>query len=76
VTMKLYRRRPDGALEPAPVEGLDHRRRLRSRRWRAAPLENPEAREADPRIAAAGIVALSALTFAALVVGYTIGLWG
>ena len=43
MTMKLYRPTPDGGLEPAPVEAKDHRRRLRSRRWDAAELANPEA---------------------------------
>jgi hypothetical protein len=76
VSMKLYRPTPDGGLEPAPVEGRDHRRRLRSRRWDAAPLENPEAESTDPRIAVAVIAALLALTFVMLVAGYATGFWG
>jgi hypothetical protein len=76
MTMKLYRPTPDGGLEPAPVEAKDHRRRLRSRRWGAAELANPEADTTNPWIAVASIVALSAVTFGVLVVGYAIDLWG
>ena len=53
----------------------DYRDELRSRRWDAAPLANPEVEKTDPRIALAFIVALLALTFVVIVVGYTIGLW-
>ena len=52
MTMKLYRPTPDGGLEPAPVEAKDHRRKLRSRRWDAAELANPEADVTNPWIAA------------------------
>jgi hypothetical protein len=75
MTMKLYRPTPDGGLEPAPVEAKDHRRRLRSRRWNAAELANPEADTTDPRIAVAFILGLAALTFLMLVGGAAIGLW-
>jgi hypothetical protein len=73
--MKLYRPTPDGGLEPAPVEGHDYRRRLRSRRWDAAALENPEAGSTDPRIAVAAIVGLLIVTFVALILGYATGFW-
>jgi hypothetical protein len=76
MTMKLYRPTPDGGLEPAPVEAKDYRRRLRSRRWGAAELANPEAAKTDPRIAVAFIVALAIGTFAVLVLGYASGFWG
>ena len=56
MTMKLYRPTPDGGLEPAPVEQKDHRRKLRSRRWDAAELANPEADVTNPWIAVAAIV--------------------
>jgi hypothetical protein len=75
MTMKLYRPTPDGGLEPAPVEAKDHRRRLRSRRWDAAELANPEANMTDPRIAVAFIVGVAVLTFVVLVAGYAIGFW-
>ena len=47
----MYRPAPEGGLEPAPSERTDYREGLRSRRWNAAPLENPEAEKTDPRIA-------------------------
>jgi len=75
MTMKLYRPTPDGGLEPAPVEAKDHRRKLKSRRWDAAELANPEADVTNPWIAVAFFVALAALTFGVVVVGYTIGHW-
>jgi hypothetical protein len=73
--MKLYRPRPDGGLEPSPVEGRDYRRRLSSRRWDAAPLENPEAEKTDPWIAVGFIALLCLLTFVGLVLGYASGFW-
>ncbi len=76
MTMKLYRPTPDGGLEPVPVEAKDHRRRLRSRRWDAAELSNPEADLTNPWIAVAAIVVVAALTFVLLVGGTVIGLWG
>ena len=75
MTLKLYRPTPDGGLEPAPVEAKDHRRRLRSRRWNAGELANPEADTTNPWIAVAFIVALAALTFGVVVAGYAIDLW-
>lgn len=76
MTLKNYRPTPDGGLEPAPVQAGDYRRQLRSRRWNAARLENPEAHTTDPRIAVAAIVVVSVLTFCLLVAGYASGFWG
>lgn len=73
--MKLYRPTPDGGLEPSPVEAKDHRSRLRSRRWDAAELANPEADVTNPWIAVAFIVGLAALTFSVIVIGYTVDHW-
>jgi hypothetical protein len=75
MTMKLYRPTPDGGLEPAPVEAKDHRRRLRSRRWDAAELANPEANVSNPWIAVAFIAALLVLTFVVIVGGTALDLW-
>ena len=75
MTMKLYRPTPDGGLEPAPVEAKDHRRKLRSRRWDAAELANPEADVTNPWIAVSFIIGLAALTFIVVVVGYTVDHW-
>jgi hypothetical protein len=73
--MKLYRPGPDG-LEPNPVELRTWRSRLRSRRWQPAPLTNPEMAPTTPRMAVIFWLALAALTFVALLVGYGTGLWG
>jgi hypothetical protein len=75
MTMKLYRPTPDGGLEPAPVEAKDHRRRLRSRRWDAAELANPEANVTNPWIAVAFIIVLLVLTFVVIVGGAALDLW-
>jgi hypothetical protein len=72
----LYRRSADGGLEVAPPPSGDWREGLRSGRWDAAPLENPEVEKTDPRIAVVAIVALGLLTLVLLVVGYgVVGLW-
>lgn len=76
MTLKLYRPTPEGGLEAAPVEAKDHRRKLRSRRWDAAELANPESDVTNPWIAVAAIVVVAALTFVLLVGGTVIGLWG
>ena len=72
----LYRLTPEGGLEATPGASVDYRDQLRSRRWNAAPLKNPEVDKTDPRLAVAGIVVLSALTLIALVAGYASGFWG
>ena len=71
---RLYRPTAEGGLEAVPPEG-DYRDGLRSRRWDAAPLENPEAEKTDPRIAVAAIVGLAVLTLVILIVGYGAGIW-
>jgi len=53
----------------------DYRDELRSRRWDAAPLRNPEVEKTDPRIAVVAIVILCALTLVVLVLGYGSGFW-
>jgi hypothetical protein len=72
----MYRPAAEGGLAAAPPEKADYREGLRSRRWSAAPLENPEVEKTDPRIAVAAIVALSVLTLLVLVIGYGVGVWG
>ena len=71
---RLYRPTADGGLEAAPPEG-DYREQLRSRRWNAAPLENPEVEKTDPRIVVGAIVGLAIVSFVILVVGYGVGFW-
>ena len=73
--MKLYRPGPDG-LEENPVELRTWRNRLRSRRWKPAPLGNAELQPTSARMAALFWLALAALTFGVIVIGYGIGFWG
>jgi cytochrome b561 len=75
MSMRPYRPGPAG-LEPNPVELRTWRSRLRSRRWRPAPLANPEVEPTSSRIAFAFWLGLAVLTFVILVVGYGIGFWG
>ena len=72
----MYRPAAEGGLQATPKPTGDYRDELRSRRWNAAPLENPEVEKTDPRIAVVGIVILSAITLVVLVLGYGSGLWG
>ena len=72
----MYPPSPEESLEAASKPSADYRDQLRSRRWNAAPLENPEVEKTDPRIAVAGILVLSAFTLIALVAGYASGFWG
>jgi hypothetical protein len=71
----LYRADAEGGLEAVSPQG-DYRDGLRSQRWDAAPLKNPEVEKTDPRIAVAALLLLALITFAILVVGYgVIGIW-
>ncbi len=74
MSLKLYRPTP-GGLEPAPVEQRTWRSRLRSRRWKAAKLANPEMQPTSSRLAVVFWIVLAALTFAIIFVGYGVGLW-
>jgi hypothetical protein len=75
MTLKLYRPDPDGGLEPAPVKTEDYRRQLRSRRWKAAKLSNPDVEQTDPRIAVLFVALLALLTMGVMIVGYGSGFW-
>jgi len=75
VSLKLYRPTPEGGLEPAPVEGQDYRRQLRSRRWNAAKFANPEVNTASKWITVLLVGLLAVGTFAVLVAFYWIGIW-
>ncbi len=67
----------EDGLEAASSRTGDYRDQLQSRRWNAAPLENPEAEKTDPRLAVLALVVLGAITFIVLVIGYGIidGFW-
>ncbi len=71
----MYRPGPEGGLEAGAPEVEDYRDQLRSRRWDAAPLENPEVEKTDPRIAVGALVLLAVVTFVIIVIGYGAGLW-
>jgi hypothetical protein len=73
MSLKTYRPGPEG-LEPNPVQVQTWRSRLRSRRWKPAPLSNPELPPTSSALAF--WIGLAVLTFAVLVFGYGIGLWG
>lgn len=65
-----------GGLERSSSPSADYRDDLRSRRWNAAPLENPEVEKTDPRVAVLAIVAMSVVTLVVLVIGYgVVDLW-
>ena len=74
MSLKLYRPTPTG-LEPSPVEQRTWRSRLRSRRWNPAPLSNPEMQPTSARLGVLFWVALAALTFVVIVVGYGLNVW-
>lgn len=74
MSLKLYRPAP-GGLEPSPVERGNWRQRLRSKRWRAAPLANPEAQAVGPSSAILVFGTLAAITFVLLLLGYGSGFW-
>ncbi len=71
----MYRPGPEGGLEAAGSDVGDYRDQLRSRRWDAAPLENPEVEKTDPRIAVGALILLAIVTFVIIVAGYGAGLW-
>jgi hypothetical protein len=71
----MYRPGAGGGLEAAGPESGDYRDQLRSRRWDAAPLANPEVEKTDPRIAVGALILLAVATFVIIVAGYGVGLW-
>ena len=83
--MSLQLHRPDGkgGIEPRTVENRDWRRQLQSPRWgsslrggRLPELKNPEMNPTSTGRAVAFWLALGALTFVLLLVGYGSGFWG
>ncbi|MEA2025466.1 MAG: hypothetical protein U9O18_02120 [Chloroflexota bacterium] len=73
----LHQPAAEGGLEAAPLKTGDYRDQLQSRRWNAAPLENPEVEKTDPHLAVLAFLALGAITLIVLVIGYgIIDLWG
>ncbi len=68
-------RAPKGRREAGSSKAADYREGLRSRRWDAAPLENPEVEKTDPRVAVGALVAMGVITLTVLLIGYGVGLW-
>lgn len=75
MTLKMYRPGPDG-LEPNPVQVETWRSRLRSRRWQAAGLSNPEQAPTSTRMAVGFWLALLLITFMTLIGGYLLNIFG
>ncbi len=83
MSLQLYRPDGKGSLEPRPVQEKNWRRQLRSPRWGSArkdgqlpALANTEMNPTSTLRSVVFWVALAALTFALLVVGYGTGFWG
>jgi len=83
MTLQLHRPDGQGGIEPRPVVDANWRRQLRSPRWGASRrggmlpgLKNPEMNPTRSGIAIAFWVALAALTFVLVLVGYGTGFWG
>ncbi len=83
--MSLQLHRPDGkgGLEVRPVTDENWRNQLRSTRWGASlrggklpALANPEMNPTSTLRAAALWIALAAVTFGVVLVGYGTGFWG
>ena len=82
--MSLQLHRPDGkgGVEPRPVSQADWRRGMLSRRWgmnrrdgQLPPMQNPEMNPTSTGLAVLFWLALGALTFVILVVGYVTKFW-
>ncbi len=83
MTLQLHRPDGRGGIEPRTVEDRNWRRQLRSPRWGAgrADRQLPELAnsEMEPTSTLRSVLfwlALGALTFALLVLGYGTGFWG
>ena len=76
MTLKLHRPDERGAIVTrTPEKNEDWRASLRSPRWNAAPLKNPEMNPTSRPVSALFWVVLAALTFGILVIGYSAGFW-
>ena len=82
MSLKLYGPDGEGGLEPHPLPEDDWRDQLQSPRWgssleggRPPALKNPEMNPTSRLRSALFWVALAALTFILLVIGYGTGFW-
>lgn len=74
-TTATYPPASGAGLEPTDGQVTDYRDQLRSDRWNAAPLKNPEVQKTDARYVVLGVVLLSVITLLVLVLGYGSGFW-
>jgi hypothetical protein len=76
MTLKLHRPDKRGMVSVSANEkGADWRSTLRSPRWNAAPLKNPEMNPTSRPASVLYWLVLGALTFAILMLGYGSGFW-
>jgi len=76
VTLKLHRPDERGVVSARPEEkSTDWRSSLRSPRWNAAALKNPEMNLASRPASVLYWLVLGALTFGILMLGYGSGFW-
>jgi hypothetical protein len=82
MSLQLHRPDGDGGLEPRPVTDQDWQNQLRSPRWggslrngRLPELQNPEMNPTSRLRSVLFWLALAAVTFVVLVVGYGSGFW-
>jgi hypothetical protein len=75
MTLQLHRPDGQGGLRPSADASRDWRTSLRSRRWRAAELRNPEMNPTSTATAIVFWAALGGLTFVLLLVGYGTHFW-
>ena len=74
MTLQLHRPDGQGGIETVPP-GADYRTDLRSPRWNAAKLANPEMNPTSRVRSALLWIVLAAATFTLLLVGYGSGFW-
>jgi hypothetical protein len=74
MTLQLHRPDGQGGIEAVPPTG-DYRKDLRSPRWNAARLANPEMNPTSRLRSALLWLVLAAATFVILLAGYGSGFW-
>ena len=75
MTLQLHRPYGEGGLTPGKDQPRDWRSQLQSTRWNVAKLANPEMNPTRTSAAVLFWVALAAITFVLLVVGFGTGFW-
>jgi hypothetical protein len=75
MTLELNKPDGEGGMVPREDTPRDWRTQLRSERWHVANLGNPEMNPTRTGVAVLFWVALGALTFVLLLVGYGSGFW-